>query len=47
MRTSVPLVAAKACYSADPMPSLTKLKLVPPSISKLEGLWWLSTKTGW
>jgi hypothetical protein len=38
IRTSLPLAATKACFKADSIPSLTKLEVVPPSISKLECL---------
>ena len=38
--------ARLACSSADSIPSVTKWKVVPPSISSGSRAWWVSTKTG-
>src|SRR5260221_8456109 len=45
--TSRPPAAAIACDSADSMPSVTKLKVVPPSIGIGSRGGWVSTNTGW
>ena len=44
--TSFSPAAARACSIADSMPSVTKLKVVPPSIGKGSRAWWVSTNTG-
>ena len=44
--TSLPPAAACACSSADSIPSVTKWKVVPPSISSGSRSWWVRTKTG-
>ena len=44
--TSCSPAAARACSSADSIPSVTKLKVVPPCIGIGSRAWWVSTKTG-
>src|SRR5438067_1946292 len=39
--------AARACSSADSIPSVTKWNVVPPSISSVSRRWLVRTKTGW
>ncbi len=46
MQTFLPAAAARACSSADSIPSATNVKVVPPSISIGSRGWWVSTKTG-
>ena len=45
--TSFPRAARRACSSADSMPSVTKVKLLPPSSVSGGRGWWVSTNTGW
>jgi hypothetical protein len=45
--TSRPRAASLACVRADSIPSLTKGKVVPPSISSGSRGWWVSTNTAW
>ena len=44
--TSFSPAAAVACSSAVSIPSVTKWKVVPPSISSGSRSWWVRTKTG-
>ena len=45
--TSLPPAARRACSSADSMPSVTNVKVVPPSIASGARGWCVSTNTGW
>src|SRR3712207_8845287 len=38
--------AARACSSADSIPSATNVNVVPPSMTSGSRSWWVSTKTG-
>src|SRR4051794_20744152 len=45
--TSFSTAAARACSSADSIPSVTKWNVVPPCSSSGRRGWFVSTKTGW
>ena len=45
-RRPCPRPRALACSRADSIPSVTKWKVVPPSISSGSRSWWVRTKTG-
>jgi hypothetical protein len=45
--TGLPAAAAIAWSSADSMPSVTKVKVVPPCMTSGSRGWWVRTKTGW
>ena len=44
--TSFPAAASRACSSADSMPSVTKMKVVPPSFTTGSRAWCVTMKTG-
>ena len=44
---SFPPAAARACSSADSMPSVTKWNVVPPCMSSGSRAWWVTTNIGW
>ena len=43
IETSLSPAAARACSSADSIPSVTKWNVVPPCISSGSRAWWVST----
>src|SRR5215207_9871210 len=45
--TSPSPAAARACSSADSIPSVTNVNVVPPSFCTGSRGWWVSTNTGW